>query len=170
VTHSAWARYVRPSGAALLDVFLAVIGTQIVQSPFERFTKVSSLGQSLLIEDLITSAAAFGLGCSFFRWLRPATSKWIWIAGLCWFGQRVLFPPDGNHVVFWEISATRSVFPDLQALNNWATYTLPCLRTCFYSAGALCCSRLLGRSEYQDTGAATEEHVDRRDVSVPGGS
>jgi hypothetical protein len=134
----------RAAGLFLLNAVVAVLGTAIIESPFEHYAHVSSLRASLLIMDLLSAAFAFGVGYSvYWRW-RPAASKWVWIAGVCWFGQRAVLPLDGHHVLIWEIYATNSVFPDFERLGKWSLYTLPLLRTIFYSAGAYCCSRLHG--------------------------
>jgi hypothetical protein len=125
---------------ALTFVFhlaVAVLGTLVVESPFERSMVGRSVRASLFRVDLLTSACAFGLGYLVFQRWRPAVAKWVWVAGLCWFSQRVLFPPDGNHVVLWEVAATRSVlFADWAAMQNWTLYTLFSLRVISYSAGA----------------------------------
>ena len=135
------ARAVRGVGVFLLNVVVAVLGTAVLESPFEHYAHVFSLRESLLLMDLLTAAFAFGVGYSvYWRW-QPAASKWAWIAGVCWLGQRAIFPPDGNHVVIWEMHATNSVFLDVERLGNWSVYTLPFLRTTFYSVGAYCCSR-----------------------------
>jgi hypothetical protein len=116
----------------------------ILELPFERFTVVSSLRESMFIMDLLTSACAFGLGwIVYYRW-RPAAAKLVWAIGLCWFGQRALFPPDGNHVVLWEVFATRFGSPDWAAMGNWTLYTVLPLRLMFYSAGAFACSHKAG--------------------------
>jgi hypothetical protein len=131
--------FLRTAGAFLLNVLIALFGTARLESPFDHFALVASSRQSLFNEDLLNGVFAFGVGYSVFRMWRAATSKWVWIAGLCWFGRKVL--PGGGHVVFWETAATKSVFLDIPSLVNWSIYTLPCLRTLFYSAGAFCSSR-----------------------------
>lgn len=126
-------------GTLLLDALAAVFGTAIVELPFERIAaQVHPLRESLFVMDLMTSAFSAALGYLAFRLTRSPTSRWVWALGACWFFQRAVFPPDGNHVVLWEMYATNSAFPDLQGLGNWSIYTLPCLRTIFYSIGAAC--------------------------------
>jgi hypothetical protein len=97
----------------------------------------NSVRSSLFRVDLLTSVSALGLGYFVFQRWRPAAAKWVWVVGLCWFCQRVVFPPDGNRVVLWEVAATRSVlFTDWAAISNWTLYTLFSLRVILYSAGA----------------------------------
>lgn len=127
--------------AFFLHLGLAVIGTLIVESPFERAMVGRSVTASLFRVDLLTSVCAFGLGYFVFQRWRPLAAKWVWVVGLCWFSQRVIFPPDGNRVVLWEVAATKSaLFTDWAALSNWTLYTLFSLRVIFYSVGAWCSS------------------------------
>jgi hypothetical protein len=84
----------------------------------------------LLMEDFFTAAVAFGLGyCVYRRW-QPSASKWVWVAGLCWFGQRALLMLDGRHGAIWEVSGITSVFDsfDIESLTNWGGFTIPFLR------------------------------------------
>jgi hypothetical protein len=142
-------RRLRILGTFLLGLAIAVLGTAIVDSPFERYTVGASLRASMFRMDVLTGCFAFGLGYGVFRKWKFETSKWIWIAGLCWFGRRFLLPPDGNHVLSWEIFATRSVFTDWVAMGNWSIYTMPLIRSVSYSAGALACSVIGGRAARQ---------------------
>jgi hypothetical protein len=130
------------AGSFLLNLVIAVFGTTIVELPFERYTVVTSPRESLFLMDILTGCLAFGFGYVVFRTWRPVASKWVWVAGLLWFVQRALVPPDGVHVLSWELSATKSVFVDWAAMAHWGTYTLPCVRAVFYSAGALSSSRI----------------------------
>jgi hypothetical protein len=133
-------------GTFILGVAVAVFGTAIVDSPFERYTVGASLRASMFRMDVLTGCFAFGLGYGVFRTWKLKTSRWVWIAGLCWFGQRSLLPPDGIHVLSWETVATRSAFTDWVAMGNWSIYMLPLVRTVFYSAGAFACSVIASRS------------------------
>jgi len=125
----------------LLNLVAAIVGTGLAEGAFWRFIHFSSLGWApMALEDLVTSATAFGLGYVVYAQWQPAASKWLWLAGLCWFVPRALLMLDGTHGSFWEITG-----PSFQlgprSLDNWFEFTLPCLRTIFYSLGALCSSR-----------------------------
>jgi hypothetical protein len=141
VSANPFKRTIRQAGAFLSHLFVAVIGTAVAEDALRSHFRYNSLRQSLLTSDAINALTAFALGyaacrfASYRKW--PAnTSKWVWVAGLCWFGQRVVFAPNEHHIPVWEISATSSVLPDYGDLSNWAGYTVPFLRTVFYSAGA----------------------------------
>jgi len=127
----------RAVGAFCLNLFGALVGTLLIEAPLEHVVLGSSLRTSLFRLDILNSVCAFALGCFAFRKWRSASSKWVWVAGLCWFCQRLVLSPDGSHVVLWEIAATRSVlFVDRAAIANWVFYTVFSLRAVFYSAGA----------------------------------
>ncbi len=80
-------------------------------------------------------------------------SKWVWVAGLCWFAQRAarfwleqraFSVMMSGHTVYWEMSGF-GCGVDIESCRDWALYTLQLLRTGFYSVGALCCSYMGGR-------------------------
>jgi hypothetical protein len=94
----------------------------------------------MIMEDFVTTVTAFGLGyCVYAQW-QPAASKWLWLAGVCWFTPRALLMLDGTHGSFWEIAGADSRLTT-QSLANWFEFTIPFLRTVSYSAGAFCSSR-----------------------------
>jgi hypothetical protein len=130
----------------LLNLVVAAIGTNIVESPYVYLTHPSGMSRgAVLREDLLTSVTAFGLGFFVYWKWQPIASKWLWLAGVCWFGWRALVALDGRHgLVLWELSASGIAFSlDRLSFENWGGYTLPFLRTVFYSVGAFCCSYLL---------------------------
>jgi len=130
-------------GVYFLNLLLSTIGPAVVESPFVRFLHFSDrTGAPFLKADLLTAVAAFGLGYFVYHRWQPRLSKWVWLAGLCWFCQGALLPLDGGGRIFWEMSWNRFVY-DPTSFYSWTGYTIPFLRTIFYSVGALCCSRIL---------------------------
>ena len=108
----------------------------------------------VLTEDLLSTAAAFGLGYFVYRRWKPASSKWVWLAGLCWFAWGALLTLDGNHgTILWKppnvsvLDFNINNLYNVRSLENWSGYMLPLLRTVFYSTGAFCCSRFGPRAE-----------------------
>ncbi len=103
----------------------------------------------VLTEDLLSAAAAFGLGYFVYRRWKPVSSKWVWLAGLCWFAWGALLTLDGNHGTILLEASPNVLVHDFNidnlfsrsSLENWSVYMLPLLRTIFYSTGAFCCSR-----------------------------
>jgi hypothetical protein len=141
-----WRRTV-PQSARLVAVYafhitVAVLGTEIVESPYRRYSIdfSSSLRRSMRMEDLLSSVTAFALGfVVYWRW-RPAPAKWLWPLALCSWLWRVLLLLDGFHGRIWEVSGDNGV-PDFQSILTWNGFTLPLLRATFYSLGALVCWR-----------------------------
>lgn len=133
---------VRAIAGFLLHTGIAVFGTVLVEAPLAPYVRYTPFGRtSILLADGLSAVAAFGLGYSVYRLWQPRVSKWLWMAGLCWFGSRALLTLDGTHGAIWELAGTETI-PDLKSLTNWSVFTLPFVRTAFYSLGALFSSRL----------------------------
>jgi hypothetical protein len=146
-------RYARVAAWFLLNSVLAILGTVVLASPFEHAMTLIPQPQLIMREEILNGVTSFGLGYFAYRTWKSASSKWIWVAGLCWFAQRafrfwleqrssasVLYQ---GHTVYWQMSGAGCGF-DATSCRDWADYTLQFLRTAFYSAGALCCPRLGG--------------------------
>jgi hypothetical protein len=131
----------RTGGAFLLNFAVATVGVGILESPFIRYVHFFPVSKaSILRGDLLTSAVAYGVGYSVYARWESRSAKWVWLAGLGWLGTLVLLMLNGRHGTIWEISGTGTSL-DFQNFSNWTEYTLPGLRTMFYSAGAFCSSR-----------------------------
>jgi hypothetical protein len=133
-------------GLFLANLLAAVLGTAVIESAIPPH---SGLG-ALFVKD---SVVAFALGYFVYRLLKSATGKWVWIAGLCWFGERALGlwldqstvrTMTGNHGV---------AIPVL----DWINYGVPFLRTALYSLGAFLSSRI-GRPVPLDPQPALSDH------------
>jgi hypothetical protein len=139
-----WIQIARRGASLVSHVFAAVIGTAILENSFAGYTASRA---AVLKADFINAALALALG--FFVYLtRPrAAPKWTWVVGVSWFIWGVfLFARGRLHgTIFWELSWYDADF-DVQnpsndfyswhSFENWGTYTLPLLRTVFYSVGA----------------------------------
>ena len=145
----------RDAGIFILNLLVAVMGTAALVFPFTFFPRQQGavvLKSDLLTADFLNVLAAFGLGYFPYRNWRPTASKWIWLFGLCWFVCGALRALDAsNGAALWEISREDAAFDldssyknfyNLQSFYHWLLFTLPLLRTVFYSAGAFCCSRV----------------------------
>lgn len=136
----------RTGGAFLLNLAAATVGVGILESPFIRYVHFFPVSKaSILRGDLLTSAVAYGAGYSVYARWEPRSAKWVWLAGLGLLGTLVLLMLNGRHGTIWEISGTATSLDFhnyFQNFSNWTEYTLPGLRTMFYSAGAFCSSRI----------------------------
>jgi hypothetical protein len=143
-------KWVRIAANVLLDLLIALIGTAIIGA--EIHIHAYDLDRVLVIEDIRSAAIAFVLGFVFYYFRRTPTSRWLWVAGVIWFAQRAVAYWNSQHLVrvvthsghsiYWEMSGFNY---DPRSFNDWAFYTLPTLRTVFYSLGAFLCSELFRR-------------------------
>jgi hypothetical protein len=143
------ARLGQLSGLFLLNCAVALLGTAMLASGFRIAWDSKAITASLLKETIVDGAVAFGLGYFVYRRWQWASSRWVWLAGLAWFGQRVigfyieqhgpLNALHGSIPVFGEMSGSRCA-SDSRSCIDWIVYTLAFLRTAFYSAGAFFCS------------------------------
>lgn len=130
-----------------LNLFAAIVGTSILQRPFIRYVHFSPPYKTAMLRaDLLIALVSFPLGFAVYRRWRPEVSKWLWLAGLCWYVPRALFVLDRDHGSVLDGLGGGSP-PNLQDVIEWVEFTDPCLRTIFYSTGAFCCSRLLERAK-----------------------
>jgi len=125
----------------IINLLAAVFGTVVVESSLWFLFHSMKPREMIIAEDATSVTIAFLTGCvTYLRW-RPVAAKWIWVAGLCWFSARAAL------VVISERSF-RSEFSGIGCLNglttsecvSWFEFTLPFLRTLFYSIGSICCS------------------------------
>jgi hypothetical protein len=148
------AKTVRAVGMFVLNLLLAVVFTNQLASPLLRFD-VHSIQTSIVKLDFLNAAVAFGLGYFvYWRW-RPVSAKWVWVAGVCWFAQRallLLFEQRSMGVLYRDSAVYWRHFGincggDFEACRDWLGYTIPSLRTAFYSAGAFLAARVVAYIE-----------------------
>lgn len=154
------------TGLFLANLIAAVAGPPIITA----FIPVPPTLSLILSKEFVVT---FALGyLSYLIW-KSTTAKWVWIAGLCWFGQRA--------VVLWtNQSAVRAMTgshgafpllypgPDPQSSSDWITYTLVFLRTVFYAGGALLCSRFGGTATLDAEQALSDHESDAHTTPSPG--
>jgi hypothetical protein len=140
-------RAARAIGLFLLNVVIASIATNVLVAPFARID-VNAIASSILKRDFLNAVAAIALGYFVYHRWQPVSSRWVWLAGIFWFGrrafafwleQRAVSVMYQGHTIYWEMSGAGCNF-DMQSCHDWIVYTLPLIRTTFYSAGAFYCS------------------------------
>jgi len=144
---TALSQWTRTAGLFVLNFFVAAVFTYALSRPFIRFSS-AAIVQSIWRNNIFDAIAAFGLGYFVYRRWGSSTSKWVWVPALLWFTQRAITfwfenrtfrVLHGDHTIYWEMSGAGCVF-DRQACSDWIVYTIPLIRTAFYSAGALFCA------------------------------
>ena len=137
------AKSIRSIGMFFFNLAVATIGTKVAEDPFDHFIHFSDRSKAAFLKaDFLTFSIAFVLGCFVYYKRHLTSAKWVWVAGVSWFGLRAFGVLDGPpSTLLWEMSKSRAVF-GTDVFNDWGQYTLPLLRTIAYSAGAFCCFRL----------------------------
>ena len=122
----------------LANCVAAIFGTALFQAEPSNLFHPRTLG-GIYLKGILLSATIASLlgGFVFYRW-KFATSKWIWIAGICGFAFHAIFlrglaPPQRGYIL--------SVVLDLMSV-----------RMVSYSIGAVCVSLMLA-----DVGSAKTE-------------
>ena len=121
-----------------------MIGTAVVEAPFEHFVLYSDRTTTTILKaDILNATAAFALGYLAHRQHQQALAKWVWAAGFLWFGLRALhILGGGDGTLLWEL-AGKGPMIDWDSFVAWSGFTLPLLRTTFYSGGVFCRSVLV---------------------------
>src|SRR5580692_6358201 len=83
-------KWLRSGGMFLGHLLAALIGTGIFESEIYRIFAPSTSNGRLLKATILSAAIAFALGYFVFWKWRSQSAKWLWIIGLCWFGQRAV--------------------------------------------------------------------------------
>ena len=137
-----------------LNLLVAIAVTAIIKSGFTNYTGLTDVAQVLRREYIFSSISAFGLGWFMYRSFQHSESKWIFAAGLFWFVQRALLLwLDQRSIIFGashgsltEMLGLNCSLSDMTSCRDVIDYTIPCVRTVTYSAGAVCCSWLWPRA------------------------
>jgi hypothetical protein len=131
----------RAVGVFLGNLVNAIVGIAMVNSViYNIFPWVISWGRRLLLDDFLSAFFSFVLGyIVYYKW-KPASAKYVWLVGACAFGLRLTHLLVGAHgTLFAEMYGN---VHDLPNFKDWYGFTVPLVRTGFYSAGAFCCSRI----------------------------
>jgi hypothetical protein len=141
------AKTVRAIGAFFLNLLLALVLIDVLVSPFVHFD-LQSIQSSIVKQDSLNAVAACGLGYYVYRRWRRVSTQWVWAAGFCWFThgalllwfeQRSMGVLYRSNTVYWQHFGTGCSSGLFESCRDWIDYTLPLLRTVFYSVGAWCC-------------------------------
>jgi hypothetical protein len=142
----------RVVGLFLANLLAACVGTAIMDNGLtNQVFHPRTYGGRLIAEDFVSACVAFCLGCLAFYIQKSDTAKWIWLPTIAWFtygvvrlwlDHRAVRLLTGDHRLVlaglpWsDTEATKSDF------EFWVQFTLPFVRTIFYSLGAFFCARL----------------------------
>jgi hypothetical protein len=131
-------RALRFLGLLLLHMLMAIIGSAIAVGAMWKMLPSHSVMGVLWKECAFDIICAAMLGFGMCRVLRTPAAKWVWVLPSVWFAFGFL---TRHGDVFGGLIDQRSVLapPDTK---SFFAFTVPLLRSFFYSAGAYISSRL----------------------------
>ena len=123
-------------GLVAVHIVIALLGTAILESSLHRIFRPNSIATVLWKELILSATIAFGLGFSVQRLWQNTAAKWAWVLPALWFGFGTLLTV-GHGAIFSQITGTacENGLGDPQC-RRWFLFTIPLLRTGFYSVGA----------------------------------
>lgn len=117
----------------LLNLIAANFGTGLFEAELSNLFHPHSLGGIYLKQIVLSATVAFLLGSFvFYRW-KYASSKWVWIVGICGFAFHAILP-DFTHFTPEQRGYLLSVALDAVSV-----------RMVSYSLGAACASLIVAR-------------------------
>jgi hypothetical protein len=138
-------------GALILNTFVALIGTAVLETTVGKAFRPHSLAAILWKEWSLSLLCAVLIGFGMWRTWRMSASKWTWILPGVWFGLRFV------QVVFFVRGGIWSQFSGTDCENgvhafgcwNFFAFTIPFIRGVAYSIGAFVSSLVSPRSNLQ---------------------
>ena len=136
-------RTVRFVAVLFLNVFVALFGTAIVQSPLAHLFRLHSINQIVLRSFLLDAGAAFVLGYVVYRSWQPLAAKWVWLVGTCWLAYKLAPMLAHGQYSIWTAFSGVDCNNGLTAAGceNWVRFTIPTLHLSVYSFGSILCAR-----------------------------
>jgi hypothetical protein len=127
----------RAVGVFLGNLLTAMLTTAIVTTEAANIIH-PKLDRMLLFNDCFSAIVSFGLGYFIYHKWKFASAKFVWIVGAFVFGLRATHVVIGYHgTLFAEVFGRVHDIPNYE---DWSLFTMPLVRTGFYSLGAFFCS------------------------------
>ncbi len=145
-------RGIRGFGFLLLNLIVAVFGTAIIETLLGLIYHPRTINSLLTKGDLLSALCALALGFVISRRWNLHAARWTGLFGAVWFALGACV--DINHGTVWSRMSGVACSEGLQAAHcmKWFVFTLPAVRTVFYSTGAWLCWSLSahGTSSIED--------------------
>jgi len=129
-------RILKFCGALIINLFVALIGTAILDTEVRRAIPTHTVSAIVWKEIILSIVCAAFLGFFMWRTWRSSAAKWIWILAALWFVFGYLTIATSSNV-FGRLSgfSSGSVLsaPDVRSFFG---FTVPLIRAIFYSIGA----------------------------------
>ena len=119
----------------VVNVVIATIGTAILDTGLRRAIPTHSLTSVMWKECLFSMICAAGLGFSIRRIWRNSAAMWTWILPSIWFLVGLL-AISGHSRVFGRPFVLSSGDMGVADIRSFFAFTVPFIRSVFYSVGA----------------------------------
>lgn len=123
-------------GLLLINVVVAVIGTAVLETTIGSAFHPHSLAGILWKEWSLSIGCATVIGFGMWRTWRSDVALWTWVLPAIWFAIKfILAVPKGSLLFQFSGEACVSGVRRVGCIN-WFVFTIPCIRSVFYSLGA----------------------------------
>ena len=123
-------------GLLVVNIVVALIGTAILTTGIGKVFHGHSLGAILWMEWSLSIGCAAFIGVGMWRTWHSHVAYWTWVRPTLWFGVKFLLAIGKGSLLFQFsggacVEGVRSI-----GCINWFVFTLPLIRSIFYSLGA----------------------------------
>ncbi len=130
-------------GLLLVNIVVAVIGTAILTTAIGKAFHGHSLAAILWKEWSLSIGCAAVIGFGMWRTWRSHVAQWTWALPAVWFGVKFILAVGKGPLLF-QFSGEACV-EGVRPIGciNWFVFTIPFIRSVFYSLGAYVSSLVL---------------------------
>jgi hypothetical protein len=123
-------------GLLVVNIVVAVIGTAILTTAFGKGFHGHSLSAILWREYVLSIGCAAFIGFGMWRTWRSHLAFWTWVLPALWFAAKFLLAIRAGSLLF-QFSGKACV-EGVRPIGciNWFVFTMPFIRSVFYSLGA----------------------------------
>jgi hypothetical protein len=131
-------RGIKFCGALILNIFVAVIGTAVLETSVGKVFHPQSVSAVLWKEWSLSLLCAALLGFAIWRTWRMSASKWTWVIPSLWFGLRFVPASIFTRGSVWSQFSGADCDNGLHApgCQNFFVFTIPFIRGVSYSVAA----------------------------------
>jgi hypothetical protein len=127
-------------GLLVVNIVVAVVGTAILTTAIGQAFHAHSLGAILWKEWSLSIGCAAVIGFGMWRTWQSRVAHWTWVVPALWFGARFIVA-IGHGPLLFQFSGEACV-DGVRPIGciNWFVFSMPFVRSVFYSLGAFAAS------------------------------
>lgn len=129
-------RLLRFIGLLLIHTAIAIIATAIAVHAFWKLIPAHSITSVLWKECILDALFATSIGFSVWRTWRTSAARWTWVLAVPWFAFGFGFLTSHGPVWGSLLPVHSGGVLDAQDARSFFAFTVPLIRTTFYSLGA----------------------------------